>query len=189
MDDPLLLAQQWLDDAIAAGIPEPNAMSVATADVSVRTVLLKAISGGGFVFFTNYDSRKGKALAADPRCGLSLTWPTQGRQIRATGRAAPTSQQESDDYFATRPRGSQLAAWASPQSEVLADRAELEAAVQRVAERFGEEDGPVPRPPHWGGFRVVPDDVEFWTRRDDRLHDRLLYRRVGEGWAVDRLTP
>jgi pyridoxamine 5'-phosphate oxidase len=187
MDDPLLLAQQWLDDAVAAGIPEANAMSVATADVSVRTVLLKGISGGGFVFFTNYQSRKGRALAADPRCGLSLTWPPLGRQIRATGRASATSEQESDDYFATRPRGSQVAAWASPQSEVLADRTALEARVADVVARFG--DGPIPRPPHWGGFRVVPDEVEFWTRQENRLHDRLLYRRVGEAWAVDRLAP
>ncbi|MDQ1446056.1 MAG: pyridoxamine 5-phosphate oxidase [Acidimicrobiaceae bacterium] len=193
MDDPLALARQWLADAAAAGIHEPNAMSLATGHVSLRTVLLKGISDGGFVFFTNYQSRKAVELEADPTCALSLTWPTLGRQIRATGRATRTSAQESDDYFATRPRGSQVAAWASPQSEVLADRAALDALVADVEQRFAGVDR-LPRPPHWGGYRVTPDEIEFWTRRDNRLHDRLRYRRAdhqGEAqtWAVDRLAP
>ncbi|MDQ1438250.1 MAG: pyridoxamine 5-phosphate oxidase [Acidimicrobiaceae bacterium] len=193
MDDPLALARQWLDDAAAAGIHEPNAMSLATGHVSLRTVLLKGISDGGFVFFTNYQSRKAAELEADPTCALSLTWPTLGRQIRATGRATRTSAHESDDYFATRPRGSQVAAWASPQSEVLADRAVLDALVAEVEQRFAGVDR-LPRPPHWGGYRVTPDEIEFWTRRDNRLHDRLRYRRAdhqGEAqtWAVDRLAP
>jgi pyridoxamine 5'-phosphate oxidase len=188
MDDPFALAQSWLDEAFGAGIAEANAMSIASGHVSVRTVLLKGISGGGFVFFTNYESRKGRELAADPRCALSLTWPTLGRQIRATGVAERVPGAESDAYFATRPRASQVAAWASPQSEVLADRAELEARVAAVEARFAGAES-LPRPPHWGGFRVVPDEVEFWSRRDNRLHDRTRYQREGAGWRVDRLAP
>ena len=185
--DPLATVQRWLDEAWAAGIPEANAMSLATADVAVRTVLLKGVDHG-FVFFTNYDSDKGRALAADPRAALSLTWQTMGRQIRARGTTARVDTAESDAYFATRPRGSQLAAWASPQSRVIAERAELDRAVADAAARF-PEGADVPRPPHWGGYRLVPDEVEFWSRRDDRLHDRIRFGREGAGWRVDRLAP
>ena len=193
--DPLAQAQRWLDEAAAAGIIEPNAMSLATTDaadtgdVTVRTVLLRGIDHG-FVFFTNYQSAKGRALDADRRAALSLTWPLLGRQIRAVGEAERVAEAESDAYFASRPRGSQLAAWASPQSEVLPDRAALDAAAAGVAARF-EGVADIPRPPHWGGYRVVPHTIEFWLRGENRLHDRLRYRRSpqGAGWAVDRLAP
>lgn len=183
--DPLVQVQAWLDDAAAAGIDEPNAMSLATADVSVRTVLLKGIDTG-FVFYTNYDSAKARALAADPRAAMSLTWASMGRQVRAVGVVAKLSAQESSDYFAGRPRGSQLAAWVSPQSQVITSRDDLDSMFDQVDARF---PGPVPRPPHWGGYRLVPHEVEFWSRRDNRLHDRLRYRRAGRGWRVDRLAP
>jgi pyridoxamine 5'-phosphate oxidase len=183
--DPLVQVQRWLDDAAAAGIVEPNAMSLATADVAVRTVLLKQIDSG-FVFFTNYESAKGRALAADPRAALSLTWAAMGRQIRARGMAAKVAPAESDAYFASRPRGSQLAAWVSPQSQVIKSGDDLDRMFDQVDSRF---PGPVPRPPHWGGYRLVPDAVEFWSRRDNRLHDRLRFSRLGRGWRVDRLAP
>lgn len=193
--DALAQVQEWLDEAVAAGVYEANAMSVATSGPSVRTVLLKGVDHG-LVFFTNYQSRKGREIEADPRCAASLTWPSMGRQIRVVGTASKTSAEESDEYFATRPRGSQIAAWASPQSTVLSSRHELETRVADVEARFDGID--VPRPEHWGGFRIVPSEVEFWSRRDNRLHDRLLYRRgdggddhdgSGDGWAVDRLAP
>lgn len=184
--EPLAQVQSWLDDAVAAGVHEPNAMSVATSAPSVRTVLLKGIDSG-LVFFTNYQSRKGRELEADPRCAASLTWTTLGRQIRVVGAAGKVSPVESDAYFATRPRGSQIAAWSSAQSSVLSSREELEALVVEVSARF--DGAEVPRPPHWGGFRIVPHEVEFWERRDNRLHDRLQWRRDGGGWRVDRLAP
>jgi len=185
--DPLHEIRVWLDLAEGAGIVEPNAMSVATAAPSVRTVLLRGIDHG-LVFFTNYESAKGRELAADPRCAASLTWASLGRQIRARGAAAKVAAAESDEYWASRPRGSQLAAWASPQSSVLRDRAELDARYDDAVRRF-PEDGPVPRPPHWGGYRLVPDEVEFWLRGDNRMHDRLRFARAGGGWRVDRLGP
>lgn len=184
--NPLVQLQRWLDDAIDAGIHEPNTMSIATTAPSVRTVLLKGLDEHGLVFFTNYESDKGRELAHDPRAAASLTWTTLGRQVRAAGAVEPTTPQESDDYFATRPRGSQLAAWASPQSRVIPDRKTLEDAVAQEAERFPDD---VPRPPYWGGYRLVPHVVEFWSRRDNRLHDRIRYRRTGAHWAVDRLAP
>jgi pyridoxamine 5'-phosphate oxidase len=190
--DPLARVQHWLDEAFAAGIVEAHAMSLATADVTVRTVLLKGIDHG-FVFFTNYRSAKAQALEVDERAALSLTWPTLGRQVRARGAVEQVSPAESDDYFATRPRGSQLAAWASPQSEVIQSREVLEQAVAQLETRF---PGDVSRPPHWGGYRLVPSEIEFWSRRDNRLHDRIRFRRVHAasrpprpGWAVDRLAP
>jgi pyridoxamine 5'-phosphate oxidase len=190
MEESLAQVQQWLDEAVAAGIPEPNAMSLATGrtngHVSVRTVLLKGVDTG-LVFYTNYLSRKGRELEWNRWCAASLTWPSLGRQVRVTGTAARCSPAVSDAYFATRPRGSQLAAWASPQSQVLPDRAELERLVAEAAARFEGQD--VPRPPHWGGYRITPGEVEFWTRRDDRLHDRLRWTRAGDGWSVDRLAP
>lgn len=184
--DPLIQIARWLDEAFAAGIHEAHAMSLATVGPDVRTVLLKGVDNG-LVFFTNYASAKAVDLAAEPRAAASLTWPTLGRQIRVRGTVAKTSEAESDAYFASRPRGSQVAAWASPQSRVLADRAELDRLAAETAARFEGKD--VPRPPFWGGYRLVPDEVEFWARQDDRLHDRLWFSRQVPGWRVDRLAP
>lgn len=185
--DPLRQVQRWLDDAVAAGIHEPNAMSLATDGPSVRTVLLKGVDSG-LVFFTNYESAKGDALGASPLAAASLTWTTLGRQVRALGPVAKTSAAESDAYFATRPRGSQLAAWASPQSRPIPDRAALDDVVAALAARY-PEGVPIPRPPHWGGYRLTPDEVEFWSRRDNRLHDRIRFRRNQGNWVADRLAP
>jgi pyridoxamine 5'-phosphate oxidase len=188
--DPLAQITVWLDEAFAAGIVEAHAMSLATAPVegrpSVRTVLLKGVDTG-LVFFTNYKSRKAQELRWGTGAAVSLTWPTMGRQIRATGSVKKTSAAESDEYFATRPRGSQLAAWASPQSKVVKDRAELDRLYAEAEARFAGQD--VPLPPHWGGYRLTPDEIEFWSRRDNRMHDRLRYRRRATGWRVDRLGP
>lgn len=183
--DPLALFHRWLADAVAAPVPEPNAMVLATSGLSARTVLLKGLDDG-FVFFTNYDSRKGRELAADPRCALVFPWHAIGRQVRVEGTAARVSREESTAYFTSRPRASQLGAWASPQSEPVRDRADLERRYAETEERFPDE---VPVPPHWGGYRVTPTLVEFWQGRTGRLHDRLCYRRTPDGWAVERLGP
>jgi pyridoxamine 5'-phosphate oxidase len=190
--DPLRQFAVWLDRAIAEGAHSPNAMTLATADPegrpSARTVLLKAVDAEGFVWFTNHDSRKGHQLAANPQAALVFHWPLLGRQVCATGAVVHVDDAESDAYFASRPRGSQLSTWASAQSRVIRDRATLEAAAAAAAERFAE--GAVPRPPHWGGYRLVPDAVEFWQGRPDRLHDRLRYTRdPAAGWVVERLAP
>src|SRR4051812_41861136 len=182
----------WFADATAAGLPEPNAMVVATADPagrpSARTVLLKEYDVRGFVFFTNYESRKGTELTANPYASLVFPWFPMQRQVLVGGAVERVSRAETEAYFASRPRGSQLGAWASPQSRVLSDRAAVEAQLAAVIKQFG--DGPVSPPPHWGGFRVVPDTVEFWQGRSNRLHDRLRYRNAGEpGWLVERLAP
>jgi pyridoxamine 5'-phosphate oxidase len=182
----------WFADATAAGLPEPNAMVVATADragrPSARTVLLKGYDRSGFVFYTNYTSRKGTEAAENPYASLVFPWFPMQRQVIVAGRMDKVSRAETEAYFATRPRGSQLGAWASPQSQVLPDRAAVEAGLAAAIERFGT-DGPVPAPPHWGGLRVVPDTVEFWQGRSNRLHDRLRYRRDGDDWVVERLAP
>jgi pyridoxamine 5'-phosphate oxidase len=150
-------------------------------------VLLKDFDAHGFVFFTNYESRKARELERNPRASLLFYWGTLERQVRVEGRVTRVSHRESDDYFRTRPRGSQLAAWASPQSEVLEDRAALDQRMVAVAEKYANE---VPRPPHWGGYRLAPAAFEFWQGREDRLHDRLRYRRARSGhWAVERLAP
>ena len=182
----------WFADAAAFGLPEPNAMVVATADraghPSARTVLLKEYDADGFVFYTNYESRKGTELAGNPYASLVFPWFAMQRQVLVGGAVERVSRAETEAYFASRPRGSQLGAWASPQSRVLPDRAAVEAHLAAVIERFG--DGPVPPPPHWGGFRVVPETVEFWQGRSSRLHDRLRYRKSEErGWIVERLAP
>ena len=185
--DPLEQFRRWFAEAEGAGIRAPNAMALATGGPSVRMVLLKEADERGFVFFTGYVSRKAGELDANPQAALLFFWDPLGRQIRVEGGVERVSAAESDAYFAVRPRASQLAALASQQSSVLSSREELDA---RVAELEREHDGrEVPRPDHWGGFRVVPDSYEFWQHRDDRLHDRLRYRREGDDWVVERLSP
>ncbi|WP_433384959.1 pyridoxamine 5'-phosphate oxidase [Actinoplanes sp. CA-142083] len=184
--------EAWFADAAAFGLPEPNAMIVATAGAdgrpSARTVLLKGYDERGFTFFTNYESRKGSELAANPYASLVFPWFAMQRQVIVTGAVERVSRAETEEYFASRPRGSQLGAWASPQSRVLPGRAAVEAGLAAAEERFG--DGPVPAPPHWGGLRVVPETVEFWQGRSNRLHDRLRFRRTGNGsWNLERLAP
>jgi len=188
--DPFGQFSAWFDEARAL-VRQPDAIALATADAhgapSVRMVLLKLWDERGFVFFTNFESRKGAELAANRRAALVVHWDPLGRQVRAEGPVAPVDDAESDAYFASRPRPSQLAARASPQSAVLGGRAELEAAVARVEAEFAGRD--VPRPPFWGGYRLAPDVVEFWQHRENRLHDRLAYRRRPGGWDLVRLAP
>jgi pyridoxamine 5'-phosphate oxidase len=189
--DPIAQFRRWLADAVDAGLPDANAMVVATVGAdgtpAARTVLLKGVDDRGFVFYTNRTSRKGRDLAVNPRAALLFPWLALRRQVAVSGAVAPVADEESDAYFASRPRGSQLAAWASPQSATLPDRAALDRRVAEAAARFG--DGPVPRPPFWGGYRVAPGEVELWQGRADRLHDRLRYRLAGDGWIVERLGP
>lgn len=188
-DDPLVEVARWVADADAAGLAEPRAMQVATAGPSVRTVLLRGLDGRGFTFFTNLESRKSTELRADPSCAVTLVWPSLRRQVNVTGVAEQVPADETLAYWGTRPRGSQVAAWASQQSRVLDDRSTLERAVAEVEERFAGTDVPVP--PFWGGWRVVPRTVELWCGREDRLHDRLRWRRPtpAEPWVRERLWP
>jgi pyridoxamine 5'-phosphate oxidase len=192
LEDPIALFRRWYADAEAAGIAQVDAMTLATATTdarpSARIVLLKGADERGFTFFTNATSRKGQELEANPHAALVWLWPALERQVRAVGPVARLSAEESDAYFATRPRGSQLGAWASEQSRPLVDRAELD---ERWAALEAQHAGAaVPRPPHWGGFRVEPDEVEFWQGRSDRLHDRFAYaRRSDGGWERVRLQP
>lgn len=182
----------WFAEATAYGLPEPNAMIVATASSdgrpSARTVLLKGYDVRGFVFYTNYSSRKGAEAAANPAASLVFPWFGMQRQVIVVGAVEHVSRSDTEDYFATRPRGSQLGAWASPQSQVVPDRAVVEAGLAAATARF-DADRPVPPPPHWGGLRVVPETVEFWQGRSNRLHDRLRYRQSGSAWVVERLAP
>lgn len=189
--DPVVQLRRWLQAAVAADVAEPTAMTLATADAggrpSARTVLLKGLDGRGVVFFTNYRSPKARDLDVNPQAALVLLWVPLQRQVRITGPVTQTSAEESDAYFATRPAGSRLSAWASPQSAVIADRGELTRRVADVAARH--PDG-LPRPPHWGGYRVGLDEVELWQARPDRLHDRLRYTRTGPArWRLERLAP
>jgi pyridoxamine 5'-phosphate oxidase len=189
--DPLEQFRRWYADAEAAGIRAPHAMALATAGgdgaPSVRMVLLKGIEDGAFVFFTGYVSRKAGELEANPSAALLFYWDPLGRQVRVEGTVARLDTAESDAYFATRPRGAQLAAAASKQSAVLSGRDELEARIGELEQRYAGED--VPRPDHWGGYRVTPSAFEFWQHREDRAHDRLRYRRDGDAWIVERLSP
>ncbi len=186
--DPIEQFQSWLDAAIEAAVPMANAMTLATADASgrpsVRMVLLKGVDAGGFVFFTNYHSRKGRELEANPRAALCLWWEPMHRQVRIEGTVTRVEPAASDEYFASRPRESNLGAIASPQSRVIASRAELEVAVERA----GAAD-PLVRPEGWGGYRVEPEVIELWQGRADRLHDRLRYTRDGDSWRLERLAP
>lgn len=190
-DSPLVAFDAWLADALAAGLPEPNAMTLATlgeAGPEARVVLLKARDERGFVFYTNYESQKARELAREPACALVFDWLGAMRQVRVRGRAERVSREESAEYFRTRPRQSQLGAWASRQSAVLASREALEAKMAEVTARF--EGADVPLPDWWGGFRVVPAQVELWQGRASRLHDRVRYtRRDDGGWSRVRLSP
>jgi pyridoxamine 5'-phosphate oxidase len=189
--DPFVQFERWYEDAFAHGQLQPDAMVVASSSPdgqpSARLVLLRGIDARGFCFYTNYDSRKGRELETNPRAAIAFHWPEVLRQVRATGTVEHVSDEESDAYWHARPRPSRISAWASEQSDVVASRAALEAAVEEVETRFG--DGDVPRPARWGGYRVVPAEVEFWQHRDDRLHDRFRYLRVEDGWRIDRLQP
>jgi pyridoxamine 5'-phosphate oxidase len=196
--DPVTMFARWYAEAVAAGLHEPNAMVVATVGAdgqpAARTVLLKGVGDDGFRFFTNQASRKGVELAAQPRCSLLFPWHPLERQVRVDGVAEPLSRADVADYYAQRPRGSRLGAWASHQSREVAGREALAAAYDEVVVRLGGPDGtdgshPVPPPEEWGGYLVRPEVVEFWQGRPSRMHDRLVYRRRGDGWDVVRLAP
>jgi len=188
---PLQQFERWLQDAIAARLPDPNAMTLATVGAdgrpSTRVVLLKGCDNAGFVFYTNYESRKAQELAANPQAALQFHWPELERVVRIEGRVAKTADEESDAYFATRPLDSRIGAWASPQSRVIASRAVLVAEAARIGAKYLLAP---PRPPHWGGYRLVPDRFEFWQGRASRLHDRLRYTLQADGgWLRERLAP
>ncbi|MDX1548162.1 MAG: pyridoxamine 5'-phosphate oxidase [Rhodothermales bacterium] len=191
--DPFTQFERWFGEAVAGEQPEPNAMTLATATPdgrpSARIVLLKGVEDDAFVFFTNYRSRKAEELAANPHAALVFWWHLLERQVRVEGRVEPLAPEASDAYHRSRPRGSQLGAWASPQSHPLATRAALTDRLAEVTARFDGQA--VPRPPHWGGYRLLPHTVEFWQGRPSRLHDRLRYRRAdgGDAWRRDRLAP
>lgn len=196
LPDPIAMFRRWYDEAHAAGLHEPNAMVVATVSKappdgqsapSARLVLLKGVSDDGFVFYTNTGSRKGIELAGNPRCALLFPWHPLERQVRVDGTAALLPRSAVAAYFDVRPRGSQLGAWASHQSSVVAGREELSAAYDAAAQAYG--DGAVPTPEEWGGYVVHPEAVEFWQGRPGRMHDRLVYRRTAEGWHTERLAP
>jgi len=189
--DPIRQFSKWFEEAITIGVIEPHSMALATSTPdgrpSVRIVLLRGCDERGFAFFTNYESRKAIELEANPRAALVLHWHELERQVRIEGRVERVSAAESDAYFQSRPVGSRLGAWASRQSEVIASRESLEARYEELQSRY--PDGEVPRPENWGGYLVVPDVMEFWQGRPNRLHDRLLFSRRGTGWVIERLAP
>jgi pyridoxamine 5'-phosphate oxidase len=190
--DPVTQFATWFQEAVAADVPEPNAMTLATSTPdgkpSARIVLLKHYDDRGFTFHTNYESRKGREIEANPFVALVFFWHALERQVRIEGRVERTSEAESDNYFQTRPVGARLGAWASKQSGVIPDRKAMEARLRELEEDY--RDGNIPRPPHWGGFRVEPLAIEFWQGRANRLHDRFQYVRMSDGdWKLDRLAP
>jgi pyridoxamine 5'-phosphate oxidase len=189
--DPVEQFRKWFEEALAADLHEPNAMTLATATSggrpSVRIVLLKGFDERGFVFYTNYEGRKARELEDNPYCALVFYWGELERQVRVEGRASRIPKEESDAYFDSRPRGSRLGAWVSEQSRTIESREALEDRLRELEERY--EGAEIPRPPFWGGYRVEPDSVEFWQGRENRLHDRLIYRRSERGWKIERLQP
>jgi len=191
LPDPMAQFQRWFDAALGAGVPEPNAMHLSTVNADGRPdgriVLIKAVSDAGFVFYTNYESRKGQELLGQPFAALTFFWPELERQIRIGGRVEKVSDAESDSYFMSRPRGSQIGAWVSHQSRIIADRDVLETRQRDLEAQFADQS--VPRPPYWGGFRLVPDSLEFWQGRPSRLHDRIRYRKEENSWVLERLSP
>ena len=188
--DPIQFFTRWLREAVDAGLAIPNAMTLATVSAEgspdARIVLLKGLEAGAFTFYTNYRSRKARQLEARPAACLVFQWSELERQVRIEGTVEKVSAAESDAYFASRPLGARLSAWASAQSEVVSSRAELEKSFEEARARYGELP---PRPAHWGGYRVTPQRIEFWQGRADRLHDRLLYARAGAAWRIERLAP
>jgi pyridoxamine 5'-phosphate oxidase len=189
--DPLAEFGRWFDEALKAQVLEANAMTLATASEdgapSARTVLLKGFDERGFVFFTDYRSPKGAELKQNPRAALVFYWPELERQVRITGRTETVSREDSEAYFRTRPRGSQIGAWGSHQSQVIPSRKVLEEQVSEVERKHPGDE--IPLPPYWGGFRVAPDTIEFWQGRESRLHDRIRFARDGAHWRIERLSP
>lgn len=189
--DPFEQFRLWMDEAIAAEIPEPTAMCLSTADTegrpSSRMVLLKGFDKEGFVFYTNYNSHKGRELAENPYVAITFFWPELERQIRISGRTSKVSAEESDEYFKSRPFTSRLGAWASEQSQPINSKTVVMTRAAKLALKYAT--GNVPRPPHWGGYRVVPHEIEFWQGRPSRLHDRIVYKNIDAEWKISRLSP
>jgi pyridoxamine 5'-phosphate oxidase len=190
-DDPFAQFKKWFDESVRVEQPDPEAMTLSTVseggEVSARVVLLRGLDERGFVFFTNYESRKSRELTANPRAALTFYWGSLNRQIRIEGVVEKVARQESEEYFRSRPQGSQLGAWASPQSQEIAGRTSLDRMFAEVEQRFKGQ--PIPCPPFWGGFRLKPLRIEFWQGRENRLHDRILYTLDNGGWRISRLAP